>query len=626
MDASDEVSTNTPISYSDVPEEKNIFDTRFTGCGKTTLALQYIAEVVSKDRPVIVLMLSYERLEDNYYPQIKTAFPDRTLVFRGKTQKGLCKNSKKYQEIYKNKQIPKNECDNCSDFKTCAYQNQLNILAKFKQSKKGFCVLTTEKNLNNKSISDVLNNLNPVLIIDDISLSSVVMPELEIERYDLKSLVDHLHEQDSEAQHLFNLSLLLYKFTEESKSEIKTYIIDNEAQLIRELIQFQTDSEGKGRLPSHKSLPFLSSLIYKVKTSDYLHFYQGKKLLKIVADETSKFNSRKVIYLNATPSLKDHYCIDRLGTYEPLTAKVKDTKRYAVFQVIDSATIKRFVRDSEKMRGEIEELITAIKPSLEFTKQQLLIFGDDEVLEEWKKHDVFSGLKFAEEKYFGSGTRGTNNYKDYPISFILGTPYYPPEYFLHPAFESKWKTEAEIEKERKKNPNGFISYVGRDISDIEAKINLLQMIGRNLRDSTDNPDSVKVVVVYTSIDIAKECKEQNGGLVIPTKIRGEMSIIRGKTKAKTPYFDRYKKICRMALKPKILKFIETHIDNKFNTNGNTPIPLDQLATALQKQITIYGSVEGIKKLITTIYDTEKRDEISDGKSIPTLFITKKKPV
>ena len=55
------------------------------------------------------------------------------------------------------------------------------------------------------------------------------MPELEIERYDLKSLVDHLHEQDSEAQHLFNLSLLLYKFTEESKSEIKTYIIDNEA-------------------------------------------------------------------------------------------------------------------------------------------------------------------------------------------------------------------------------------------------------------------------------------------------------------------------------------------------------------------------------------------------------------
>jgi hypothetical protein len=609
------------IQYSDI-KERNIFDTRFTGCGKTTSALEYIAGVVKEKRPVIVLMQSYERLENNYYRPLDDA-KVRSITFKGKTQEGLCIHAKDYRKLWGAGTPPKNECKGCPDSTKCGYQKQLADLTKFSKSNEGFCVLTTEKNF--KKVYSEIKDRNPVLIIDDIPLSSVIMPESEITDFELESLVHHLHKQGSRVQNLHELALMLKDYTPEKEIEISNFIILNEGDLFRELNQFLTDNTGTSALPSHKGLAFLSRLIRAVKTNGSLHFYSDFNRLKIVSDESSKFNSMRICYLNATPSIIDEYCIEQLGDYKPLNKKVEKSKRYVVFQITDSATTKQAILTSKRMRGDVQEITKVIKPTLFATGQKLLVFGHDDVLKEWGKHDVFSGVETASEIYFGSNTRGTNDYKDYPISILLGTPYYPQEYFLHPAFEPHWKTKAQIEKERKEKPNGFLSYVPCKISNQEARTNLLQMIGRNLRDNPDNPNAVKVVIVFTSIDIRKDCKEQNGGTVIPTLIRPDMSVKKGKRNGDTPFFDNFKKVGQKALKPQIIKFIVAYIDRILKENPDEPLSLHVVATALHDRISIYD-VAGIKSIISKLYDTESRYVNNTGKQVKTAFIIKKKPL
>lgn len=620
MNQRDNVSTKVKVSYSDI-SERNIFDTRFTGSGKTTSAIEYISEVVGENRPVIVLMQSYERLENNYHKELKEPAQARTITFKSKAQEGMCTHSSRYKQLWKERKTPKNECKKCPDFKKCDYQKQLDRLTEYSQSNDGFCVLTTEKNLN-KILSETKDR-NPVLIIDDISLSSVLMPELEIKLNDLESLGRHLEKQGSKATHLHALASLLYNFPKENENDIIKYISSNEPQLKRELLQFQTDHEGNEYLPSHPALSFVSRLIFAVKQPDYLHFYSEYRILKVVVDETSKFNSFRICYLNATPSLKDKNCIKQLGDFKPLPAKVDESKRYVIFQIVDSATTKQAIKTSTRMKSDVQELAKVIKSTLGVIEQKLLIFGHDDVLTEWVKEGVFSGLETEFETYFGSGTRGTNDYKNYPISFILGTPYYPPEYFLHPAFEPYWKSKKEIEKERKDNPGGFLSYVSRDISDHEAKINLLQMIGRNLRDSSDNPNAVKIVIVFTSIDISKECKEQNGGIVVETNIRKEIPVMQGKKKGKTPFFDKYKEISQKALNPQIKRSIKDYIDKLIEENPDVPIPLDDIATKLHERITIYETA-GIKAIISKLYNTDSWHVEHNGKKVNTAFIKSKR--
>ena len=614
------MSTQGKVSYSDI-SERNIFDTRFTGSGKTTSAIEYISEVVGENKPVIVLMQSYERLENNYRAQFDESLQARTVIFKGRSQPKMCTHSIEYQKLWKDRKTPKNECKKCPDFEKCAYQKQLVKLDEFSQSNNGFCVLTTEKNLN--KIFSKTKDLNPVIIIDDISLSSVIMPEIDITSKEIISLIHHLQEIGSRVSHLHELASLFSDFSIEKEIEIITYITRNDNQLLLEYQQFLTDHRGNADLPSPPALSFLYNLIKGVKSTAELHFYYDFYTIKVIVDESPKFNCLRICYLNATPSLKDEYCINLLCDFKSLTAKVAESKRYIVFQIADSANTKQAIIKSERMQGDVQELIKVINSPLKFVGQKLLIFLHDDVKKEWETQNVFSGTEIEFEIYFGDATRGTNDYKDYPISFVLGTPYYPSEYFLHPAFESSWRTNEEIEADRQKHPNTSVFFVNRDISDLEAKINLLQMIGRNLRDSPSNPNAVKIVIVFTSIDIAKECKEQNGSTVIKTDIRKEIPVKQGKKKGKTPFFDKYKTVGQKALNPQIKRSIKDYINKLIEENPDVPIPLDDIAKILQEKITIY-EIAGIKAIISKLYYTDSWHVENNGRKTNTAFIIKKK--
>jgi hypothetical protein len=616
----DKVSTQGKVSYSDI-SERNIFDTRFTGCGKTTSALQYIAEVVNQNRPVIVLMQSYERLENNYLESLDDSTKARTIVFKGKTQDGMCTHSSRYKKLWEEQKRPKNECEKCPDSKKCMYQKRLTELSVFSKSKEGFCILTTEKNFN--KIYSEIKDLNPVVIIDDISLSSVVMPESKITSYDLESLIGHLHEQGSRVRHLYDLALMLHSFSEDKEIEIISYITINEIQLLRELQQFLTDNTGRAELPSHRALPFVYHLISAIKSEGKLYFYFEYHRLKVVVDESPKFKPLRVCYLNATPSRIDEYCIKQLGEYEykHLKARAQETKKYLIFQISDSANARSAVFNSKRLPDDFLTLISVIKKPLSFVKQKLLLFSFKELFEKWTTDGVLLGIDYTPEIYFGSGTRGTNDYKDFPISFVIGNPNLPADYFLHPAFEPVWKPNDVFEEEKKKDPYNY--RVDWNISEPEARVNLVQMIGRNLRDSPTNPDAKKIVVVFSDIEIKEDCKKQNGSTVIQIKIRPEIPVIQGKKKGKTPFFDAYKSASQQALKPQIKSYIENHIDELLDENPDVPLQLQIIAQEIQKRIEIYDN-EGIKKIIKAMYDTESRHVENKGRKTNTAFIIKKK--
>ena len=212
------------ISYSDIAE-KNILDTRFTGGGKTTSAQQFISKAVADGQSVIVLMQSYVRLENNYLSCFDADIKQQSLIFKGRTQKGICNYWKELDETYSRGQRPRNDCNICEYTASCVYLKQKAQLDTFVSSDRGFCILTTELNLNH--ILSRCENRNPVIIIDDISLSSVVSPEITISQKRLSSLYSDVKnpilqdfikqlrdfEKGNENDILFSASLALKKLT-----------------------------------------------------------------------------------------------------------------------------------------------------------------------------------------------------------------------------------------------------------------------------------------------------------------------------------------------------------------------------------------------------------------------------
>lgn len=607
------------ISYSEI-HERNIFDTRFTGGGKTTSALEYLHTVVPNGHWVIVLMQSYERLQSNYLSHFDDALKERTILFKGKTQEGLCKYSQALRDLSSKDILAKTMCASCDERDTCEYQKQVTRIRQNKDSNEGCCILTTEKNL--PIILKDIASKNPDLLIDDIPLSVILSPEIKISSHDLSSLQHYLQKYAEQAGKLNELISKIKDYKKDDDTAIGLFIDLNKGDLFKELELFKVGTSGKGAFPHHTSMKIASELLYHYKQKNTIHFYQEPDYLKIVIDTSNNYQSNRVIYLNATPTQKDEYCINHLGDVKRIEGKAPESKNYFIFQITDSATSRQAILDPRKIKTDFLAITDIFKEALAFTNQKFLLFTFNAAYEKWVTAGILSGLSYSPEIYFGDATRGTNEYKDYPISMIVGTPYYPPEYFLHPAFEGSWKQDDVYETERKKSR--YVYRVPRDISKEEALINLLQMIGRNLRESSDSPDAVKVVFVFSDIDIALACKVQNGGSVYPIKIRQDIQIIQGKKKGTPTNFNAFKKACQKALRPSIIRGIENHIDKILLNNPDMPHSLETAASELQAQINIYSTQNIKDRIIRPLYEIENKEIINNGKTINTAFIVKKK--
>ena len=596
--------TNQGISYLDI-SEKNILDTRFTGGGKTTSALQFISKAVAEGQPVIVLMQSYVRLENNYLSRFDDDLQSQSLIFKGRTQKDICRYWKELNETYVQGQRPRNECSICDHEQTCGYQKQKAKLEAFVSSNDGFCILTTEHNLNH--ILSRCESRNPVIIIDDISLSSVINPEINISQKRLSSLFSEMKNpiiQDFIAQ--------LRDYEKGKERDILVSASLALQELSKGLDQYKVSVIDQGTGFKSPSLDVIYTLVDWIKKEHSLHFYSEYNTLKIVAETQRRFERYRIFYLNATPSMKDNYSMKRLGNFRQIHAEVQESKNFFIFQILDSANARQSVLGSTKLPEVFLNLTSIFKKDMEFIDQKLLIFSFQVLLNKWVNDGTLSGSGYVSEIYFGSNTRGTNDYKSFPISVIVGTPYYPPEYFLHPAFESEWRAQEDIERDRVENPGSPLYYVDRKISDREAKTNLLQMIGRTLRDNPLDLDQTKIVVVFSDIKITEDCRKQNGGRVILSGIGAQRTL--------TLLENNLKVASRKALRKQIFQKISDDIDSRLPSES---VKLDEISDTYSQRVSLFAK-STIKNKLAKIYETEIIVIDHEGRKIETKVITKKK--
>jgi len=369
----------------------------------------------------------------------------------------------------------------------------------------------------------------------------------------------------------------------------------------------------QGLWPKSPSLDVIFTLVGWIKNEYTLHFYSEYNMLKIVAETQERFERYRIFYLNATPSMKDIFSMERLGNYRRIHSEVQESKNFFVFQIFDSANARQSVLESTRLPEDFLTIISVFKKDMDFIGQKLLLFSFQELLNKWKTDGILSDIKYVPEIYFGSNTRGTNDYKGFPISVIIGTPYFPPDYFLHPAFESIWRSQEDIERDRIAKPGSPLYYVERKISNKEAKNNLLQMIGRTLRDNPLEQDQTKIVIVFSDIKIDKDCRKQNGGKVILSSTNSQTTLTR--------FLTNLKKASQKAFRKRIFQKICQDIDERLPSGL---VKLDEISDIFSQKISLF-SKSTIKIEIEKVYETKQMSISNSGRSISTKIIIEKKP-
>jgi hypothetical protein len=387
----------------------------------------------------------------------------------------------------------------------------------------------------------------------------------------------------------------------------------NHQELTKGLDKCKVSVIDQGLWPNFPSLDVIFTLVGWIKKEYSLHFYSEYNMLKIVADAQKSLEKFRIFYLNATPSTKDNYSMERLGKFRRVHAEVQESKNFYIFQIFDGANARQSVLGSTRLQEVFLTITSVFKKDMDFIGQKLLLFSFQDLLNKWETDGTLSSIEYVREIYFGSNTRGTNDYKGFPISVIIGTPYFPPDYFLHPAFESIWRSQEDIERDRIAKPGSPLYYVERKISNKEAKNNLLQMIGRTLRDNPLEQDQTKIVIVFSDIKIDKDCRKQNGGKVILSSITSQTTLTR--------FLSNLKKASQKAFRNRIFQKIYQDIDERLPSGS---VKLDEISDIFSQKISVF-SKSTIKIEIEKAYGTKQMSIRNSGRSISTKIIIEKKP-
>jgi hypothetical protein len=586
--------TNQGISYLTI-DAQNILDSRHTGAGKTTSAIEYVSSEVERGRSVIVLMQSYERLENNYFRQFTPDLQNRALIFKGKTQAGMCKHSSRYSRIWRYSR-PTNECGECDAKDSCLYQDQIRRLQELIHDRQGFVILTTDRLLH--FILKNCNPFQPTIIVDDIHLSTIITPEFIIKHKGLEDIQQFFNYQRKDMSSLNSLLDELLK-DNSTETEIREYILSHTRELTEESTSLKLSlsniENSSMAIPDFKSL---FSIIDASRNVESIHFFRIGEDIKIFIDYSSIFKGYRFFYLDATPSLKDIYCIDRLGDCKRITANAEPNDNYYILQIVDSANSKQTFLSSIRFIEHFEKITNLFKKDLNYLGQPLLLFTFEMVYQKWTGIKEFENVKFDFIKYFGSNTRGTNDFIEYPISMILGNPYLPPDYFRHPAFDQYWKKKGK--------------FPDKSITDQEAKVNLLQMMGRTLRYNPSDPNQKKMVILFSGIDLTADCLKQNGG-----KVKRYLITAR---KEREKLLTDVKKACQASLEVKILDKMQTNIDDKLSEEV---VYLDQISKELSQDISLFKD-STIKTKLENRYVTEKVLVHDRNKRVNKMRIVKRR--
>jgi hypothetical protein len=610
--------------YSEI-QKRNIYDSSHTGGSKTTRAIEFIEHEISNGRPVIVVMQDYATVEVAYLKRFSLHVLSKSLIIKGKTQAGMCVNGERYSKLYKFIHPP-NECKECPEQHACQYQNQS---ARLKQlldsSSEGFVILTTPRMLD--GILSQCQSILPSIIIDDVPISQVIASEILDTQGNLTTLIEECN------TFLWgNLSTIAdMLLTQKPADEILDFMRQNKGAIEDELHRSQTMINGLftggNKFAKYDSLYGLFHAVSCDTSVDI--FYDEHGIFGVIKIFSTKKNLQqyRILYLNASRNDIDEYYLDQLEDLEPYCVESGDNPQFTIYQLVDAKYGLSSILNSPGLVEKVTATCDHFKQIISDLGMKIPFFTHDKSYEQkFKPDDNFQQIGHSFVKFYGTGTKGTNEFLKVPISVIVGTPFLPASYFMHPAFKNEWRSDSDIakdvaERDRRKRAGLYTSAiypVNKCITERCAVEQLIQIIGRTLRVDPNNPDREKFVILFSKLDdqefFEKECKIQNGSKVVKFQY--------DRLKDRQNFFSRIDRALPSIFLPVIMTKVFERLDEEL-ARGACP-KLGEFSKERAEEIHKLVSYKTIAREISPAYDTTPEDRSIGVRGKAPLIIIKKK--
>jgi len=509
----------------------NILDVSATGSGKTTQVLQHIDYLVSHGEYAIMVMQSYDLLEE---AREKLHRKDRAVIFKGRTQQDICPKYEEIKKLYKYALI--GICGECNNRSECKYDAQLERIRDKCKDSEGVCIFTVKENVS-KALG-LLDGREVTIIVDDIPISSLVTPTDFIPVGNIQSIDDYLFEIEgrlpggndtlSTIQTIVNAIQL--------KNDVCKYLSEQYKRPVQDILEdLKVDLDYlsasiRGDIKSTDLPDF--TIIYKIINCirENRPFDIRRKNGKIIytEDNTETYRKHRVVYLNATPasletkeSTPDNVnaipLFELLGEYRLFEEPAKENKNWVILQVdtYKNGTIKfakKTVIHSTALRDCILDILKISDGISAYLGINCLLVTNGNAYEdkEFGKAIKKSGYRHDFAKHFSDDTRSTNQYRDALFCIYVGNPSFPPHYYDTPRYDDVREKEGiQNNSKKQKNSKKIDFSVSRAITQIDSKNDVLQAFSRVMRGNSETP---KLGIYFGDIDLGSYLST-NGAVV-----------------------------------------------------------------------------------------------------------------
>jgi hypothetical protein len=507
--------------YTQVYEEHpdlNILDISATGSGKTTQALQHIDYLVSHGKCAVMVMQSYDLLEEALD---KLHRRGRAIIFKGKTQQDICPKYDEIAELYKYAII--GICGECNIRSDCEYYAQFErIKAKCKDNE-GICIFTVKENVSRAL--ELLDGKEVTIIVDDVPISSLITPTDFISANNLNWIADYLSEIESRLPGGNDTPSIIQTIVNaiQLKKDINQYLSEQYKRPVQDILE-ELDIELKYLSLSIREdikskeppdLKIIYNIIKCIRENRPFDIRRKNGKIIYTEDNTEIYRKHRVVYLNATPasletkeSTPDNVnatsLFESLGGYYLFEEPVKDNRNWVILQVdtYKNGTIK-FAKDTVSHSPILRDCILEIlylndRISKFLGTDCLLIANKDAYYENTFGADIrSSGYAHKFEHYFGDGTRSTNQYRNARFCICVGNPCLPPDNY-------------ERSRYNKIRCNNGQYTVDNSVITIDSVNEIQQGFSRVMR---GDPEISKLGIYFGDIDLGSSLPT-NGAVVI----------------------------------------------------------------------------------------------------------------
>ncbi len=472
----------------------NILDKSATGSGKTTQALQHIDYLVAHGKCAIMVMQSYNLLEEAFQ-RLDVDSKDNAIIFKGKTQEDKCPRHDELKELYK--YIITGLCPECNKKANCEYYKQIDWIKDKRKEDKGICVFTVKENV--PVALSIIDSKDVTIIVDDISISNLVEPTDIIPVDNLQRIDDYLSEKKREGA--FEEYYILLQ-------EIVGYLLSDSSdiQALKDDYQrfgdvFHTERDDLTTLIIKKlweeNLPDFKPL-YKIikRLEDNRPFLKkrNKKTVSYTEDNTDFYKDYRILYLNATPASLEtkettpdnvfgiRSLFEQLGEYHLFNEPPPPNENWVILQVDSHKFSKNTMSNSKLVRECIMEIIALNDGISKYLGIDCLLITLRDVYAKGEFGKAIRGSGYAHKHvyYFGDGARSTNKHIDSNLCICAGTPYPNPDFYNKPRYNQV-------------RCNNGIYNVGESIINTDANNEAQQSMDRVLR---GNPEINKLGIFF----------------------------------------------------------------------------------------------------------------------------------